>query len=150
MPLPLFLIVNCDHIRLFQTLQEPEFKSNLWAHLPMPFHGSGLGDATQWPVIKPISSRGHVTDWAYYAFSSSYWLFRWQFHPIFEQFQAISILMVSLPTTTNAVFLLKKAGINNSSIIHCFLMNYLMKTRLPPLERKNGDVFKSHIISFFM
>ena len=145
MPLPLFPIVNCDHIRLFQTLQEPEFKSNLWAHLPMPFHGSGLGDATQWPVIKPISSRGHVTDWAYYAFSSSYWLFRWQFHPIFEQFQPISILMVSLPTTTNAVFLLKKAEINNSSKIHCLWKNCRTKMRLPPLERKNWAVFKSHI-----
>ena len=44
MPLPLFPIVNCDHIRLFQTLREPEFESNLCPHHYMPFHGSGLGE----------------------------------------------------------------------------------------------------------
>ena len=36
MPLPLFPIVNCDHIRLFQTLREPEFESNLCPHHVVP------------------------------------------------------------------------------------------------------------------
>ena len=40
-PLALFPIANYDHIRLFQTLREPEITSELGAHLSIPFYCGG-------------------------------------------------------------------------------------------------------------
>ena len=40
-PLALFPITNYDHLRLFETLREPEIISELWAHLSIPFYCVG-------------------------------------------------------------------------------------------------------------
>ena len=40
-PLALFPIANCDNMRLFCTLSEPEIISDLGAHLSKPFYCGG-------------------------------------------------------------------------------------------------------------
>ena len=38
LPLPLFPIANCDNMRIFCTLREPEIISDHGAHLSIPFY----------------------------------------------------------------------------------------------------------------